>query len=99
MASTRPVARAQFINGLRDLASFLAAHLGYPVPDSAEITVFPDGNGYAGRCAHVDRLAVALGVTPVNSLGHYSAERDFGPITFRVVAVSDSDSGEPEGDE
>jgi hypothetical protein len=97
MATATPVARAQFINGLRDLASFLAAHFGYPVPDNAEITVFPDGSGYAGRCARVDRLALALGVTPVNSLGHYSAERDFGPIAFRVVAVSDS--GEPEGDE
>ena len=49
MATARPVARAQFINGLRDLASFLAAHVGYPVPDNAEITVFPDGDDYAER--------------------------------------------------
>lgn len=90
MASARPVARAQFINGLRDLASFLAAHFGYPVPDNAEITVFPDGDSYAGRCASVDRLALALGVTTADSLGHYSAQRAFGPITFRVVAVSDA---------
>lgn len=97
MTSTRPVARAQFINGLRDLASFLAAHFGYPVPDNAEITTFPDGADYAQRCAHVDRLALALGVTPADNLGHYSAERSFGPITYRVVAVSDA--GELEGDE
>ena len=97
MTSASPVARAQFINGLRDLASFLGSHFGYPVPDNAEITVFPDGNGYAERCARVDRLALALGVTPKNSLGHYSAERDFGPVTYRVVAVSDA--GELEGAE
>ena len=97
MASTTTVARAQFINGLRDLASFLGAHFGYPVPDSAEITIFPDGASYATRCAAVDRLALVLGATTRNSLGHYSAERDFGPITYRVVAVSDS--GEREGDE
>jgi hypothetical protein len=97
MASTSPVARAQFINGLRDLANFLSSHFGYPVPDSAEITVFPDGADYAQRCARIDRLALALGVTPVNSLGHYSAVRDFGPITYRVVAVSDA--FQLEGDE
>ncbi len=95
MATARPVARAQFINGLRDLANFLSSHFGYPVPDSAEITVFPDGADYAERCAHVDRLALVLGVTPTDSLGHYSAERHFGPIAYRVVAVSDS--GELEG--
>jgi hypothetical protein len=97
MTAASPVARAQFINGLRDLASFLGAHFGYPVPDCAEITIFPDGDDYTARCAHVDRLALVLGVAPVNSLGHYSAQRDFGPITYRVVAVSDA--GELEGDE
>jgi hypothetical protein len=97
MTTATPVARAQFINGLRDLASFLAAHFGYPVPDSAEITIFPGGSDYTTRCAHVDRLALVLGVTPVNRLGHYSAQRDFGSIKYRVVAVSDA--GELEGDE
>jgi hypothetical protein len=97
MATATVVARAQFINGLRDLATFLAAHFGYPVPDSAEITVFPDGADYAARGAAVDRLALALGATTRNSLGHYCAERGFGPITYRVVAVSDA--GELEGDE
>jgi hypothetical protein len=97
MASTTVVARAQFINGLRDLATFLGAHFGYPVPDSAEITIFPGGADYAARCAAVDRLALLLGATTRNNLGHYSAERAFGPITYRVVAVSDA--GELEGDE
>jgi hypothetical protein len=97
MTAASPVARAQFINGLRDLANFLAAHFGYPVPDNAEITIFPDGIDYAMRCAQVDRLALMLSVVPVDNLGHYSAERGFGPITYRVVAVSDA--GELEGDE
>jgi hypothetical protein len=97
MATATVLARAQFINGLRDLATFLAAHFGYPVPDSAEITIFPDGADYVARCAAVNRLALVLGVPTRNSLGHYSAERAFGPITYRVVAVSDA--GELEGDE
>jgi hypothetical protein len=81
--------RAQCINGLRDLADFLGAHFGYPVPDSAELVVFADGNSYAERRAVVDRLALALDAIPADNLGHYSAERHFGPVTFRVVAVSD----------
>ena len=97
MASTTVVARARFINGLRDLATFLSAHFGYPVPDSAEITIFPDGASYPARRAAVDRLALVLGVPVRDSLGHHSAERAFGPIRYRVVAVSDS--GELEGDE
>lgn len=90
MTSTAIVARAQFINGLRDLANFLGAHFGYPVPDSADLLAFADGDDYAERRAVVDRLALVLGDTPADSLGHYSAGRDFGPIRYRVVAVSDA---------
>jgi hypothetical protein len=89
MTSTT-VARAQFINGLRDLASFLGANFGYPVPDTADLLVFTDGNSYAERRAVVDRLALVLDAVPADSLGHYSAGRDFGPIRYRVVAVSDA---------
>ena len=90
MTSTTTVARAHFINGLRDLASFLGAHFGYPVPDTADFLVLVDGNSYSERCAVVDRLALLLDVTPADGLGHYSAGRDFGPIKYRVVAVSDA---------
>lgn len=90
MTSTTPVVRAQFINGLRDLANFLSARFGYPVPDTADLLVFADGNSYAERRAVVDRLALVLGVIPADSLGHYSADREFGPIRYRVVAVSDA---------
>ncbi len=90
MTSTTPVARAQFVNGLRDLANFLGTHWDYPVPDNTDLLVFTDGNSYAERRAVVDRLALVLDVTPANNLGHYSAGRDFGPIRYRVVAVSDA---------
>ncbi|MGH3164514.1 MAG: hypothetical protein ACRDN0_01300 [Trebonia sp.] len=96
MTPASPAHRARFINGLRDLANFLSAHFGYPVPSRTEIIVFPDGADYAERCAQVDRLALILGATVKNSLGHYSAERAFGPVSYRIVAVSDT--GEP-GDE
>lgn len=91
MASTSPVTRAQFIDGLRDLASFLGAHIGFPVPEhSATILVFPDGADDAERRAGVDRIAATLGVTPDDDGGHYTAERCFGPVAYRAVAISDA---------
>ena len=58
--------------------------------DDPDLLVIADGNSYAERRAVVDRLALMLDAIPVDSLGHYSAGRDFGPIAFRVVAVSDA---------
>jgi hypothetical protein len=89
MTTATTAGRAQFINGLRDLASFLGAHFGYPVPDTADVLVLAHGDSYAERRAVVDRIALVLDAIPADSLGHYSAERNFGPVAFRVVAVSD----------
>jgi hypothetical protein len=94
MTASSPAERARFINGLRDLANFLAAHFGYPVPGETEITVFPDGASYAERCKQVDRLALILDATPHDNLGHYSAAGVFGPVAYRVVAVSDAGNGD-----
>jgi hypothetical protein len=89
MTATSPIARAQFINGLRDLASFLGAHIGFPVPEhSATILVFPDGDSDDERREGVDRLAAIFGVTPEDEDGHYTAERCFGPVAYRAVAIS-----------
>jgi hypothetical protein len=89
MATASPVHRAEFINGLRDLASFLAAHLGFPVPGhGATILVFPDGATDADQRAGVDAIAAILGVTTADENGHYTAERAFGPVGYRAVAIT-----------
>jgi hypothetical protein len=89
MASASPVHRAEFINGLRDLASFLAAHLGFPVPGhGTTILVFPDGATDADQRAGVDAIAAILGVTTAEENGHYTAERAFGPVGYRAVAIT-----------
>jgi hypothetical protein len=88
---TSPTQRAKFINGLRDLANFLGAHIGFPVPDyTALIHVFPDGNTDAERRAGVDRFAAILGATPTEKNGHYWAECPFGPVIYSVVAIDDA---------
>ena len=82
--------RAAFIAGLRGLADFLAAHPGVPVPPGyheTTILVFPDGDSDAERRAGVDRAAAVLGVRAAGT-GHYGAERGFGPVTYKALAIS-----------
>ena len=84
--------RAAFIAGLRGLADFLAAHPGMPVPPGYHetiILVFPDGDNDAEKRTGVDAAGAALGVRAADrGSGHYSADRDFGPVTYRAVAIS-----------
>ena len=84
--------RWAFITGLRDLADYLAAHPAVPVPEyGTEILLHAASTDDCG-CAQVDRFARQLGVPVENSLaydGHYRAARSFGPVGYRMVAISD----------
>ena len=84
--------RQAFITGLRDLACYLASHPALPVPrHGTEILLTADSTDDGG-CAQVDQFARQLGVTPHDDLadtGHYSAARSFGPVGYRMTAISD----------
>ena len=84
--------RQAFITGLRNLADYLASHPAVPVPRyGTEILLFADSTDDGG-CAQVDHFARQLGVTPDDDLarsGHYGAARSFGPIGYRMTAISD----------
>lgn len=77
--------RAEFIAGLRRLADFLAANPKVPVPSYAEINVHASGSDEEQR-ATVDRIA-ALIDRPATDGVHYATARDFGPVTYRAVAI------------
>ena len=83
--------RQAFIAGLRDLACYLASHPAVPVPrHGTEILLFADSTDDGG-CAQVDHFARQLGVAPHDDLaesGHYSAVRSFGPVGYRMTAIS-----------
>lgn len=86
MMTTDCTVRAEFIAGLRRLAQFLADNPKIPVPSYGEtVSVHACGSDDERRAA-VDQVAGLLGV-PVSDGTHYIAERDFGPITFRAVAI------------
>jgi hypothetical protein len=84
--------RQAFITGLRDLAWYLASHPAVPVPRYGTEILVCASSADDGGCAQVDHFARQLGVTPDDDLdrsGHYGAARSFGPIGYRMTAISD----------
>ena len=84
--------RQAFITGLRDLACYLAAHPAVPVPWHGTEILLSARSTDDGGCAQVDHFARQLGVTPHDDLaesGHYRAVRSFGPVGYRMTAISD----------
>ncbi len=84
--------RWAFIAGLRDLADYLAAHPAVPVPEHGTEIIVHAASTDDGGCAQVDRFARQLGVPVENELaycGHYRAARSFGPVGYRMTAISD----------
>ena len=91
MHSTDPANRQAFITGLRDLADYLDQHPAVPVPRYGTEVYLSASSTDDGGCAQVDHFARQLGVTPQDELdctGHYSAARSFGPVGYRMIAIS-----------
>ena len=90
--TTDPATRQAFITGLRDLADYLARHAAVPVPWHGTEILLSARSTDDGGCAQVDHFARQLGVTLHDDLadtGHYSAARSFGPVGYRMTAISD----------
>ncbi|MEV8638766.1 hypothetical protein AB0395_44640 [Streptosporangium sp. NPDC051023] len=89
--STTPERRTAFVTGLRDLADFIEANPGLPIPrSSAIINYFPERTTDTEMCADIDQVAGALGteIDPVHlPHGHYMTSRNFGPISYEAVAI------------
>jgi hypothetical protein len=84
--------RWDFITGLRDLADYLAAHPAVAIPAHGTEILLSASSADDGGCAQVDCFARQLGVSVENSLarsGHYAAVRSFGPVGYRMTAISD----------
>jgi hypothetical protein len=85
--------RQAFITGLRDLADYLDQHPAVAIPAYGTDILLSAASADDGGCAQVDHFARQLGVPVENSLaysGHYVATRSFGPIGYRMVAISDA---------
>jgi len=82
--------RAQLIAGLRAIANFLESRPEMPAPRTADLMVFPSRDEDAVMCAEIDKIAALLG-TSIDAedieYGHYGTRLDFGPVTYKAVAV------------
>ena len=88
-----PITRQQFIDGLRELADYLATHPTIPVPrygDTIHVSLPKPEDG--GRF-QVSAIAAVLGV-PVRDEtrvdGHYYAEKAFGPVIYQAVSITEA---------
>ena len=91
--TTDTATRQAFITGLRDLADYLDRHPAVPVPKYGTEIYLCANSVDDGGCAQVNHFARQLGVTVENSLarnGHYEAARSFGPVGYRITAISDA---------
>jgi hypothetical protein len=82
--------RVRLIAGLRDLADFLDQNPDVPVPQRADLLVFPPEASDAEMFAEIDTIAELIGSTASDAdspRGHYSAVRDFGPVQYRAIAI------------
>jgi hypothetical protein len=90
--TTDPGTRQALITGLRDLADYLDRHPAVPVPKYGTEVYLTASSTDDGGCAQVAQFARQLGVPVPQGIsysGHYEAARQFGPVGYRMVAISD----------
>ena len=91
--TTDTATRQAFITGLRDLADYLDRHPAVPVPAYGTEIHLCASSTDDGGCAQVSHFARHTGATVENRLaysGHYEAARSFGPVSYRIIAISDA---------
>ncbi|HEV2377581.1 MAG TPA: hypothetical protein VGS19_36130 [Streptosporangiaceae bacterium] len=91
--SADPAHRQRFILGLRGLAEFLDANPAVPVPLHGEQITVHVNSTEEGGCFQVRQAARLLGVAVTDDTrhgGHFHADKPFGPITYRIVAIPDT---------
>jgi len=94
--------RDRLIAGLRGLADFLNQNPQVPAPRSTDLLVFPPNGSNVEMFAEIDAIAGLIGAVASDAdspRGHYSAQRDFGPVQYRAVAIPDRACNYSEGTE
>jgi hypothetical protein len=92
-----PTERQALISGLRALADFLERTPDAPAPKYTDLLVFPpDDMPDAAKRREVDVIAsrIGSGIVITSYLHHYQTSRQFGPVTYRAVAIPDAHNKE-----
>jgi len=97
MTYADPAQRAALIGGLRALADYLESNPEVPAPTYADVFIFPPAGDWPAMHAEIDVIASRLTVIARSSHGgHYVANRFFGPVQYRAVAIPRRDDDESE---
>ena len=91
--TTDPATRQAFITGLRDLAAWLDQHPAVPVPkygDEIHLCAGAPTTAVAPRSITSPRTCKLAIDNRLAYSGHYEAVRSFGPVGYRMIAISDA---------
>jgi hypothetical protein len=86
--STDPEHRKEYIDGLRQLADYLDAHPGVPVPAYGTTILLAASDTENGGIAEIVSLSIELAAPFAETDGVYRTQRQFGPITYKGFANS-----------
>jgi hypothetical protein len=84
-------ARTDMVAGLRALADFLEANPAVPIPRYGHTFGVSTSGSDEQRLAQVKFASLVIGEQTTDNTqnhGHYWAQRRFGPVSYRIVAVS-----------
>jgi hypothetical protein len=88
MFTTDPQHRKEYIDGLRQLADYLDANPGVPVPGYGTTINLVASDAEDGGIAEIVSLSIELAAPFAETDGVYRTQRQFGPITYKGFASS-----------
>jgi hypothetical protein len=88
MFTTDPRHRKEYIDGLRQLADYLDANPGVPVPGYGTTIMLVASDAENGGIAEIVALSIELAAPFAETDGVYRTQRQFGPITYKGFANS-----------
>lgn len=86
MFSTDPEHRKAYIDGLRQLADYLDANPGVPVPAEGTEILLTASDAEEGGITEIFAMSVRLAAPFAERDGFYRTARKFGPVTYKGVS-------------
>ena len=86
MFATDPEQRAAYIDGLRQLADYLDANPGLPVPAEGTEILIIASDAEEGGISQILDLSLGLAASFAERDGFYRTARKFGPVTYKGVS-------------
>jgi hypothetical protein len=86
MFTTDPEHRKAYTDGLRQLADYLDANSGVPVPAEGTEIIIIASDAEEGGISQILDLSLGLAASFAERNGFYRTARKFGPVTYKGVS-------------